>query len=684
VRAARSGVGAPALLLVLAAAAVYANALTGPFLFDDFAAIVDNPAFRSAGSFLSLLSAPDESTLAGRPVVTLTFALNRAVGGTDVRGYHAVNILIHALCSLVLYGIVRRTLCGPRLAATFAGAASNIALAAALIWTVHPLCTEAVDYVVQRTETLMALFYLLTLYCAIRTHDGPRRCAWGMAAVAACALGMGCKEVMVTCPLVVLLHEWAYFSPPDERRLRERMPLYAGLAACWAVLALLLWYGPRGESVGFSLGVSAWSYLENQWVVVIDYMVHVFWPHPLVFDYGYPRELALASVAPRAILLLMLVGLSATAMLIRPAAGFPAMAFFTILAPTSSVVPIVTEVGAERRLYLPLAGLIVLVVVAAHVAIGRLAGKRQPRRATYLRVASWVVALSVLGTLTVRRNADYRSAEAIWRSAVRATPENARAHNGLGRVLYMDGRIDEAVASYRRALEIERDYYHAQFNLGLAFADRRQYDEALGCFERAARLHPGRAEPRYRTASVLSAQGRDELAIAELQRAVEIDPDFPEARNDLGNALLGRGLAEEGIRQLRRAVELRPDFALAHYNLALALDAAGDLDEAMTHNRVAVELVPRHAMAHNNLGTLLQRLGRLDEAVRSYREALRIDPGTVEAGNNLGLALWEMGRLDEAIAEFRAALRSDPDFALARQNLDRLEAALAARDGTSQ
>jgi len=673
VKAARSGVGAPALLLVLAAVAVYANGLTGPFLFDDFAAIVDNPAFGTAGSVRHVFSAPDESTLAGRPVVTLTFALNRAVGGTDVRGYHAVNVLIHALCSLVLYGVVRRTLCGRRLAETFTGSARSIAFAAALVWTVHPLCTEAVDYIVQRTETLMALCYLLTLYFAIRAHEGPRRRAWIVAAVAACALGMGCKEVMVTCPLVVLLHELAYFGVPDARGLRERVPLYAGLAASWVILAILFWSGPRSESVGFSLGVSAWSYLGNQCVVVVDYLTHVFWPHPLVFDYGYPRDVAIASVASRALLLVVLVGLSAIAALKKPAVGFPAVAFFTILAPTSSVVPIVTEVGAERRLYLPLTALIVLLVVSAHVAIGYLSGERR-RRTTYLRVAALVVALSVLGALTVRRNADYRSAEAIWRSAVKATPHNARAHNGLGRVFYMDGRIDEAIASYRRALEIEFDYYHAQFNLGLALTDQGQHDAALGCFVRAGRLQPGRAEPRYRMASVLTALGRGELAIVELRRAVEIDPEFPEAHNDLGNALLDQGLTDDGIRQLRRAVELRPDFALAHYNLALALDAAGRLDEAMTHNRIAVELVPGHAMAHNNLGTLLQRLGKLDEAVQSYREALRVDPGCVEAGNNLGLVLWGMGRLDEAAAEFRAALRIDPDFALARRNLERLKA----------
>ncbi len=622
----------------MAVVAVYANGLSGPFLFDDLESIVDNPALRQA-------RAADETTLAGRPVVALTFAINHALGRYDVLGYHLVNVAIHALCALALFGIVRRTLVARPLRGGLACAEEGLAFAVALLWALHPLCSEAVDYIVQRTETLMALFYMLALYCAIRALDSGRRLLWCGMAIAACALGMASKEVMLSCPLVILLYDRAYGGRPLSRLWRERWPLYAGLAAGWAVLAALIGRGPRGESVGFGLGVSAQSYAENQCLVVLDYLRHAVWPHPLIFDYGYPQELALRAVALPAALLLLLVGAALFVALRWPAAGFPALAFFVILAPTSSIVPIVTEVGAERRVYLPLAALVALAVVTAHLSIERLARSWPARSRATARVVLLLLVAVALGATTARRNTDYRSAEAIWRSAVRARPANARAHNGLGQVLYREGRSAEAREAYERALELEPDFYHAQFNLGLLLADLGETDAALECYARAARLQPSLAQPHYEGAAVLAHRGRREEAIDELRLVLRLEPDHPEAHNDLGNALAEEGQPAEGLEHLRRALALRPDFALAHYNL----------------------------------GTLLQAQGRLDEAILSYRRALEIDPATVEARNNLGLALAAQGRPEEARQELREALRIAPDFALARQNLAELEALLAAR-----
>ena len=129
-----------------------------------------------------------------RPVVNLTLAVNYAIGGLDVRGFHVGNLLIHLLAALTLYGIVRRTLLSPLLKERFGHAASALALAAALIWSVHPLQTEAVTYLTQRTESLMGLFFLLTLYGAIRAASSPHPWKWYAATVAACALGMGCQR----------------------------------------------------------------------------------------------------------------------------------------------------------------------------------------------------------------------------------------------------------------------------------------------------------------------------------------------------------------------------------------------------------------------------------------------------------------------------------------------------------
>jgi len=156
---------------VLAGLWAYSNTFSAPFFFDDVPAIVDNPSIRHLGAIGEVLSpsGSDGSGVAGRPLVNLSLALNYAWGGLDVRWYHAFNLIVHLLAGLTLFGIVRRTL-------DRRGNIQSVALAwvIAVIWTVHPLLTESVTCVIQRTESLMGLFYLLTLYCFIRGLGGAR------------------------------------------------------------------------------------------------------------------------------------------------------------------------------------------------------------------------------------------------------------------------------------------------------------------------------------------------------------------------------------------------------------------------------------------------------------------------------------------------------------------------------
>src|SRR5689334_3804088 len=262
----------------------YANALRTPFIYDDSIAIVGNANIRTLRLPDALFSARENPT-AGRPLVNLSFALNYAVGGLNPFGYHLVNIGVHILCAVMLFAIARRAL-----------ASDNVALAVALLWTVHPLNSEAVDYVTERSESLMALFFLSTLYCSIRAaaafaprasprnetsrvntsvrraaEESPRDAAkerstkagrlWTAVAVAACAAGMACKETMVVAPLVVVLYDRAFVFDSWSGAFHRRWPLYAGLAATWALLALFLSSGPRVHSAGFTSGFSAWTYL---------------------------------------------------------------------------------------------------------------------------------------------------------------------------------------------------------------------------------------------------------------------------------------------------------------------------------------------------------------------------------------------------------------------------------------
>ena len=248
---------------------VYANSFNGVFLFDDAPHIVHNERIQHLRPLAGLLSGQ-------RPIIDLSLAINYALGKLNVWGYHAINLGIHLLAALALYGVIRRTLSRNQLADRFGSSSGPLAAVAALIWAVHPLQTQSVTYIIQRSESLMGLFYLLALYCLIRSVDSVRRRVWQLAAVACCASGMGSKAVMVTAPLVLFLYDWVFLSKSAAIAARRRWTLYLGLAATWGVPWLtgvaggVLNPSTRGASVGFGFkGIMPLDYFLTQFGVIV-------------------------------------------------------------------------------------------------------------------------------------------------------------------------------------------------------------------------------------------------------------------------------------------------------------------------------------------------------------------------------------------------------------------------------
>ena len=620
-------------LLVVVGVLVYANSLSGPFIFDDMEAIETNEHLRTLWPPSQTLSAPPQASVAGRPVVSLTLALNYAAGELDVGGYHAVNIAIHILAALVLFGVVRRTLLAPALRSRFARAGGWIAFLCALLWLVHPLQTEAVNYTTQRTESLMGLFYLLTLYGAIRTIEArpePGRHRWIAASILCCALGMASKESMVTAPLMVLLYDATFGAGSIKRALRERASLYAGLAATWIVLVALNLTGPRSETVGLALGVSAWDYLLNQCLVVVRYLRLAVWPHPLTIDYGYPQPQQFGDVAAFAVTIVALLGATLVALVRRPMIGFLGAWFFVILAPTSSFIPIVSEVGAERRMYLPLAGVVVLAVLLGVTLIERLGAARRGRAddragaqaggfAPRVGAVVAIAAAVLLAGATVRRNRDYRSEASIWRSAVEVVPDNHRAHYSLGEAMQSEGRVDAARESYRSAIRIKPDYARAHHNLATILRSQGQPEEAIRHYRLAAESRPDYAITHFNLGNLLQSEGRPAEAIASYRAAVETEPDFIEAHNNLGILLQQQGRVDEALEHYRETLRINPDYEKAYYNIGGVLQARGQLMEAIEAYRRAVAIKPDYARAHYMLALSLRAIGEMDEAVRHMR-----------------------------------------------------------------
>ncbi len=598
----------------------YANALGHPFIFDDAGTVVDNPTIRAIGS--SLLGGPAQTATAGRPLVNLSLALNYALGGLSPWGYHLFNLGVHIACALVLFALLRRVCTWPRLSSWMGGRATGAASAIALLWTMHPLTSEVVNYVTQRTEGLMALLLLVTLYCGVRALEAaPAR--WQAASVAACAAGMLCKESMAVAPLLMLLLDATCSSGSPVAAIRRRPAYYGALAATWLLLALLIVEGPRWRSAGFSSGVSSWTYLLNQPGMIVRYLRLAVAPFGLVLDYGEPVLTTLGAVWPAALMVIALLAATVAAWFVAPPLALLGTWFFITLAPTSSFLPIATEVGAERRMYLPLIALITLAVVGAMQALRRLETESMRQNVARGAVAAVCV---VLALLTVGRNREYSTTLGLWQTVVERWP-NARAFYNLGTELQAAGLQAQAVESYQKALPGSADAHYA---LGFELQRQGKYDEALAQYRAFLRLKPE-------------------------------DVNAPRAWHQIGRTLLAQGKRDEAIAAFREVLTRKPNDPDALAGIADTLLAQDKLAEAAAAYRSYLAVRPNGTDAMMNLGLTLVRLDRDGDARTIFADITQLEPGNVQAHVNLAFAMANTGMLAESVREFRRAIELEKD-----------------------
>jgi protein O-mannosyl-transferase len=587
-------------ILAAGTVAIYGRTLAVPFLHDDLWSITENPSIRSLWPIWPALTPPDEAGVGGRPLLNLSYAFNYAAGGQSVWGYHLVNLVIHLLASLTLLGLVRRTLLRPAVPGRFRMAAGSLATAVGAVWAFHPVQTESVTYISQRAESLMGLFYLLTLYCFARGADADGRNArrmWYSFSVLSCLAGAATKEVIVTAPLMVLLYDRTFVSRSLPGALRRNWRLYLALAAALFPLGhrvLGLFQGKLVYGVGFGGGIAWWDYALTECRVVIRYVRLSFWPSPLVFDYGRCMPCRLSEAWPYAVIVASMLAAAVAAMRRSPALGFAACWFLLILAPTSSVIPLVGEPMAESRLYLPLAGIAALAVLGVFAVAGRLG------------LAIVAMAAAGLGLESIERNRDYASELALWTDTVAKDPGNARAHGNLGKILArIPGRLDEAAAEYEEALRLDPAAPELRVNLGnIWFRVPGRMDDAIAQYEEALRQRPDYAQAHFDLACALAAvPGRLDESVAQYEDALRLKPDYAAAHSNLGNALLKiPGRSNEAIEQYEEALRLKPDLVAAHLGLATALlGIPGRADEAKAHLAEVLRLEPGNEEARRML-----------------------------------------------------------------------------------
>jgi tetratricopeptide (TPR) repeat protein len=667
---------AVAVVLTASIVMVYYGSCRTPFIFDDEDTVEKNSSIRHVWPLVGNnerpgpLSPPPELPTTGRPLVNLTFATNYRVGELNPFGYHVVNMALHCLTALLVWAVVRRTLRLPYFAGRFEASAGWLAMAVALLWALHPLQTEAVVYVTQRTELMMAFFYLATFYCAERywaelsltSREGKSLAAsevhsshrsgpvWLVLAVVACSAGMASKEVMVSAPLMVLLFERTFITGSFKEALRRSWPLYAGLAATWLLLLLINLGAPRGDTAGFSLGVSAYDWWLTQAKVLLMYLKLAIWPSPLLLHYEFPYFTTLAEAWIYVVPVLLLAVVVCVLLWRNNSIGFLGTLMFAILSPTL-IVPIVTEMAAERRMYLPLLVLVILFVVGGY-SLAQWAQKRWGVIG-FARVAvttSTLILVFAFGVFSAKRLGAYNDEMALWREVLQNQPNNYMAHNNLGRLLMHRGQLPEAINELQLSVAANPNRYFAFNNLGVALYRSGRYAEAIEPLNRALQLNPDCADALQNLGNSLRQLGRLPEAKEKLDHALRLRPDDAEVQNNMGVLLESSNQVPQAIERFRLATRLDPKYAPAHINLGKTLATTGDDQEAIRELGQAIELEPNRADLHNDLGIVLGKNQQNDAAIEHFQIAVKLDPRFAQAYSNLALTLALINRPAEAIA----------------------------------
>ena len=600
-----------ALLMLLLAMFVYSNTLDAPFVFDDVANIKRNPHVKMTEfSWESLRAAAFDSRDNDRPVAYVSFALNHWVFGSDVAGFHLVNIGIHFVSGVLVYLLALLTLRQLRELGHFDGSDASLAwtaIVAGCLFVAHPIQTQAVTYIVQRMASMATMFYLLALvayiYGRLATSSKPR-IVWWILAMIAWALALGTKQIAATLPLVILLYEW-YFFQDLRRAWLKRAAVYIGLPVLACVILIGLFYLDGNPIARLEGGYATRDFtlserLLTQPRVVVEYVRLLFAPTPTNLNllHSMPTSRSLLTPMATVFALVFVVGLIGFAFYAARdwrLLSFCLLWFLIHLAIESTVLPL--EMIYEHRLYLPMFGVALLLAGGWNWLL-----HRWQRGA----IAAACLVILLLAISARARNAVWADPERLWTDVIQknsdeyaeAIMQRVRAHNNRGNVRGSRGQLEKALADVDESDRLAPNQSDTLFNRGIT--------------------HLALAEQQHDASHA-------QLAVVDFTNALEHQPD--DAR-PLVEAYLHRGRAhrllgnyEAALRDFSRAREIHPQFAEAAFQLAWVLATCPD--DNLRDGQQAVTLARQGCAATAGqdarwldlLACALAEEGRFDEAV---------------------------------------------------------------------
>ena len=611
-----------AALIALAACWAFGPAVHGDWLWDDDFYITQNVLQHDPARLWKIWFQPG-SIVNYFPITATVAWAQWQLWGLDTFGYHLTNIFLHIVNALLVW----------RLLAKFG---LRYGWLGGLIFAVHPTGVESVAWISELKNTLSLPPFLLAA-CAYLDFEQSRRGRDYAIALAWFFVAMLCKVTMVAFPLVILLHAWWKRGRVGWTDLKASLPfLVISLVLGLLNIVVLEWYQAAHGQIHESLSLGGpGPRLARAGLALSFYFSRAFLPIDL--SPMYPRwnvdPPGILQFLPWAVLAIVFYGLCTR----RPAWGRHVvfgLGFFLL-----NLAPFAGFIGnsfmrftwvMDHFLYLPLIGLIGLVVAAFGQVVPRLSGRLRP----------FAFALTGLGVvlLAVECHAYARvflNQETLWTYTTQRYPDAWLAWEDLGSAQFQNGRDAEAIDSFQRSLLINPDCADTHYNLGLALAQTGQTQAAVDQYLEALRINPNHVNTHLNLGTILVGAGRFQDAMEQFAEAVRSDPDAAEAHNNFGNTLRQSGRVPEAIDQYQQALRINPDYVDAHNNLAIALTQAGRFAEAIEQCQVALKLKPDDSNALDNWGVALADSGHISEAMKELETAVRIDPDNAQAQKNL-------------------------------------------------
>ncbi len=597
-------------MLCVAVVWSYGPSLSGSFVLDDTWSIESNPTLRAlwplwsdseqGGACLSKFETP----FTARPLVNFSFALNYHFSELRPRGYRIVQIVLHCVAALSLWGTLIATLRLPVFESRFSKHASLVAWMASLLWALHPLTTDTVAYITQRTELMMAIFYLLVVWSCLQywqAESRRKRVTFLVAVFVLAQLGILCKETMVTIPAVIGAYWWLLIKPQAPTLNASRMgsglfPLVLGTATTWLTVAALYFNGYQTPGGGFNNSITASDWWSTQCAVIFVYLGLVVWPHPLIGAYDYPATTIIASW-PWVMAAGVLVLLTVYGFVRRHPFVLGIAVFWIVLSPTL-VVPLPGETIAERRMYLPLAAIVSMVVVSAsRFCFAFIYDQKQTRVMSYrnaIGMACVIFALLVItcANLTHKRMSVYQSELAMAQDIYEKQQNRPIPNMNLGIQMAVQGKDIEALALLEEAVALGPELERTHFNLAYFFETHQEFAKAVSEYQKANQVRPS-SETHYCLGRLYAQQGKWELAKSHYREACQLNSKNSEAFAALGVLLLveapdDREGIDEAIQCLERAAAIVPS-AIQYHRLMIAYSLKGEWEVAKQYGAKGLE-----------------------------------------------------------------------------------------------